>query len=516
MDISRRRKVPKVATGSLTELYPHNLQMYFVPPISDITLSAFEELALERLKVLRCIELANLKGANKFSDEWKAALCEELTKQGLKHIFKISTAPTCKQTEAEVQYRKRDHLSHFILRLAYCRTDDLRRWFIARELDLFKLRFMSLNAEEVRAFLNLNNLCYSPISSEEKETVKEGLCDSTYNMSMSLLSEKDFFRVPFTDVLELVRSRKVFVHAGFAYIPSSEFVAVMSSVFRASLGQALMMTYRRLPSIDDERLAPLLKGLHTSYAGDDFKTPKGGEICIEDLDKHAKTSYPLCMRFLHDALRANHHLRHLGRLQYGLFLKGIGVTLQDAMRFWRDEFTKSMDVEKFEKQYAYNVRYNYGQEGKRTNYTPYSCMKIICSSVGPGDFHGCPYKHSDVKILANKLQAYGLSPQYVAEISDLVKNSHYQVACGRYFEATHGKPSSGIQHPNQYFEESQVALGNKPGIKVESGSQSSTQSSTQSSYGHTPTNKSVKIEKAEEEDMWGGDIDLASINMDVE
>lgn len=50
MDISRRRKVAKVAAGSLIELYPHNLQMYYVPPISDISLSEFEDLALERLK----------------------------------------------------------------------------------------------------------------------------------------------------------------------------------------------------------------------------------------------------------------------------------------------------------------------------------------------------------------------------------------------------------------------------------------------------------------------------------
>ena len=66
------------------------------------------------------------------------------------------------------------------------------------------------------------------------------LYESTYG-STALLSEKDFFRVPFTDVLELVRSRKVFVQAGYAYIPSSEFVAVMSSVYRATLGQALMV-----------------------------------------------------------------------------------------------------------------------------------------------------------------------------------------------------------------------------------------------------------------------------------
>ena len=60
-------------------------------------------------------------------------------------------------------------------------------------------------------------------------------------MSMSLLAERDFYRVPFTDVLDLVRSRRVFLQAGFAYIPGSDFVTVLSSVFRATLGQALMV-----------------------------------------------------------------------------------------------------------------------------------------------------------------------------------------------------------------------------------------------------------------------------------
>ena len=35
----------------------------------------------------------------------------------------------------------KDHVSHFVLRLAYCRTEELRRWFLTHESELFKARF---------------------------------------------------------------------------------------------------------------------------------------------------------------------------------------------------------------------------------------------------------------------------------------------------------------------------------------------------------------------------------------
>lgn len=44
---------------------------------------------------------------------------------------------------------------------------------------------------------------------------------------------------------------------------------------------------------------------------------------------------PLCMRQLHTALNREHKLKHWGRLQYGLFLKGAGMSADDAMAFWQ-------------------------------------------------------------------------------------------------------------------------------------------------------------------------------------
>lgn len=51
------------------------------------------------------------------------------------------------------------------------------------------------------------------------------------------------------------------------------------------------------------------------------------------------------MKQMFSALKADHHLRHNARLQLGLFLKGIGLSLEDAMTFWRSEFCKKIDVD---------------------------------------------------------------------------------------------------------------------------------------------------------------------------
>ena len=82
--------------------------------------------------------------------------------------------------------------------------------------------------------------------------------------------------------------------------------------------------------------------------------------------------------------------------------------MEDSLSFWRDEFTRgTFSLEKFEKEYAYNIRYNYGKEGSRKNRTPYSCTKIIMSSVGPQDTHGCPFKIWDPPVLRAKLDQHG-------------------------------------------------------------------------------------------------------------
>ena len=43
---------------------------------------------------------------------------------------------------------RKDLISHHVLRLAYCRTEELRRWLLAQECLLFKARFSEQSVEE--------------------------------------------------------------------------------------------------------------------------------------------------------------------------------------------------------------------------------------------------------------------------------------------------------------------------------------------------------------------------------
>lgn len=181
-----------------------------------------------------------------------------------------------------------------------------------------------------------------------------------------------------------------------------------------------------MPLINEERLNDLLPYLHTTYVGKSYVPSDNHEaINIKNLDQHAKENYPMCMRNIHEHFRANHHIRHGSRLQYGFFIKGIGVKYEDAMNFWRDEFTKLIDANKFEKQYAYIFKHQYGKVGNMRNYTPYSCMKIISSSALADDINGCPFKHWESNMLKQKLTFYGLSAEGIMNLACIERSKHF-------------------------------------------------------------------------------------------
>uniref|UniRef100_A0A8R1E0G4 DNA primase large subunit C-terminal domain-containing protein n=1 Tax=Caenorhabditis japonica TaxID=281687 RepID=A0A8R1E0G4_CAEJA len=236
----------------------------------------------------------------------------------------------------------------------------------------------------------------------------------------------------------------------------------------------IQRAYKHLAILEEEgRLLPRLSLLaNNAYSGKEYNgETTDGQIIITRhmIDKLVVRSFPPCMKQMHKHLRVNHHLKYGARRQYGLFLKGIGLSLDEAMAMMRDEFTKKIPSDKFDKEYGYNIRYMYGKEGRRVPQTAMSCAGIILRNPPSAvDCHGCPFRHCETGLLKQKL-ASELKKDQVEKITQFAENNQYDKACTRYFEFTHHLEEGGlgqlITHPNQFFEESQKIIAERIAAK---------------------------------------------------
>ena len=96
--------------------FPHKLSFYTNPPTQEITIEEFQGWAIDRLLVLSEIESATYR--NKTQAEINT-LIKGLLDQYLP--LSSNTSRTLKGNTLD-QERKKDHYSHFILRLAFCRS----------------------------------------------------------------------------------------------------------------------------------------------------------------------------------------------------------------------------------------------------------------------------------------------------------------------------------------------------------------------------------------------------------
>jgi DNA primase large subunit len=149
---------------------------------------------------------------------------------------------------------------------------------------------------------------------------------------------------------------------------------------------------------------------------------------IKDMEASVNNSFPLCMQYVFTSLKKNSHLKHQGRLQLGLFLKGIGLNVDQSLEFWRKSFSKHTDSAKFDKEYAYNIRHNYGLEGNRKDYPPYSCDRIQKLPIPtPDENHGCPFKIFGDPKLKIMLQSLKLDDLAITNILEKKNKNEYSV-----------------------------------------------------------------------------------------
>ncbi|KAF4121836.1 DNA primase large subunit [Geosmithia morbida] len=450
--------------------YPHRLNFYTDAPTADITLEQFEQWAIDRLRVLGELEACSFR--NRTPAETTAHMKPILDK----YLPLDSNSSGSGKLWAQ---RQKDHYSHFILRLAFSSTEDLRRRFSRVETMLFRMRFGSDDLSERSVFVSRLNLdWWDPVTDDEKAELADQL--AAMQPPRKTIEDDTWFKVDWMRVPDLVEGRRVLLRHGKAYVPGREQASMVVAEFTSRLDRQLELTARALPRLDeDDRLTPILAHLSKNFVTPDASyasntgAPDGAVMTAANVDKLSQ-HFPACMSHLHRSLRRDAHLKHYGRLQYTLFLKGMGLNLEECLAFWRGAFHKVTD-DTFNKEYRYNVRHAYGDVGGDANrrgggYSPFSCQKILTEHPpGAGEAHGCPYRHFNMENLTALVQGMGVSDKAVIQgIKDDKDNVKFNMACNRVFEHIHKKEikkarDEGIMtsnqletiiHPNEYFKRS--------------------------------------------------------------
>ncbi|KAL0099241.1 hypothetical protein PUN28_020071 [Cardiocondyla obscurior] len=457
--ISAMTSPMKLTSNNPDDMYSHDLQLYQNPPFGEVMLNELKEICITRLKVLSLVERIHLGNLTMSVSQRRAALVKELLKEEITEFARlIDSRGHGSNTDVDICARKRDHISHFVLRSVVAFDASKKRWFFKQEARLFKWRFSSLNSEGIRRFMCVNNFDFIPISLNEKKDIRE--CLEASFPYINDIDNTQFYSVPFSEVPNLLKKRKAFIMQGKAFIPEQEMAFLFVTHFRRIFISSFEIAREARANLyNDERFAYIFANLENSIQIENTIFVQDQEIrkhvSINQLDEFAEFSYPLCMRVLHKALKNNHHLTHGGRVQYCLFLKGIGLSLSNVMTFWENEFTKMASDVKFGKEQIYAVRYAFGLEGSRRNYQPYSCSKIMESALGPRDCHGCPFNYMLHNVLEEELVDCGFNKHEISTILKLSKDGQSFAACNKYFEMKHDcSNDTFFKHPNVYFNES--------------------------------------------------------------
>jgi DNA primase large subunit len=328
---------------------------------------------------------------------------------------------------SEISSPRDDVLSHFFCRLICSQTLWSVHWFVKTEAQLFRNKINSYPLFEIREFFYDEYVGHlSGIEVDEGNKTVRILQKSKYEIeeiAAARVVTVDYdITIHFTKIQDLVSRRAVRLDRGYTKMSNECMKSILVNEFRNHLNRKMMSLYHKMTRSGDERLWKICNDILCSHKGPTVSAS------ISDLD----TCLPPCISGLISRLKKNRHLKYKDRQSLTLFLKDSGMSVEACIQFFRNLFKVSKDV--FDKNYLYSIRHNYGLEGKRANYTSYSCSKMI-DMMGDRDAFGCPF----AKNMDYVMEYCNDKKVECSDIEELGRGGHHQKACSLVLERIIGR-----------------------------------------------------------------------------
>lgn len=303
---------------------------------------------------------------------------------------------------------KEDELSHFLCRLITCSVPWASQWFIAMETKLFRTRLATYNLSEIKNFFYTKYLKRAKNLQVDEKDVFIG-DDTKFAPDEKIVnSATDYhtIHVYFSRAPELVRDCRVKLKMGYFVLQDANIVAILANEFREYLQERIDSLKANTSLRNDERFGNL--------AIDFFSMPQKSTGQLKSMLECA----PPCISLITKRMRCDRHLKYNDRQILIRYLKECGLPVNDCIEFLRNNF--ACDPVRFDREFVYVVRHNYGLEGKRASYSCYTCPQVV--SMG-----ACPFTSKSV--VKEYFDENGFQDIEDAVFSEIEKRN-YMKGCG--------------------------------------------------------------------------------------
>ena len=350
---------------------------------------------------------------------------------------------------------------HGLLRLVAAEDPRVQGWLVEQEGDLFDWRFRKAKTTEIKIevakylFGEKNVIAPRDLWARfdiEKQPFKEFKMKARRSGSMA---------VHFTCVPKMISSRSALLINGWVVALIDDFAGSVKSAFekvlRTRIGESKESLDRIMRGSVSEPIMELKKELSKiihSMSVTSGKIEWGGYKLFT-----RQSVFPQCMMDLYNEVMSQGHISHEERLQLGLFLKNIGMSVDEQLLFW---YEKAVDnVGMTYDQFAngapgYQIRYMYGLEGGRTDYSAHKCASIQ-------DRGYCSFLHQSVANIDENIRKEiknpsNLQEDLMRELSRKVVDKKPGEACALMFQLRYKWRSYPVKHPIGYLRQAAKAL----------------------------------------------------------
>jgi DNA primase large subunit len=233
-----------------------------------------------------------------------------------------------------------------------------------------------------------------------------------------------------------LRKRFCFARRGNVYLTISCLTELVTNLYGAFLKgklERMRGPVTELLAGDSENqvsafIRKTLETLNTSNFDDSSLQNSQFRLTLKNVESLWRRFFPPCMMHLSQKLKQFNHLKHEGRRQLWLFLKGCGMDAQDNKEFFRKHFMAKVSTSDL-KSHMYNIDHAYGLVGKKQPERPKNCRNIVTGPAPRKDeHHGCPFAHWRKEELHEYLRKnYNISEASLADVLKEKEENHFQV-----------------------------------------------------------------------------------------